>query len=66
MKIALEINVNLLVFIIVALAIIIFVAIALNYLFKTSDFFYFAREICLRTVGKIFGYSKVCGVFNVS
>jgi len=63
MKASIELSMNWLVIIILILLSLILAIIFLGIFFKTTPFGATAKEICLLTIGKVFGKAELCEVF---
>ena len=60
---SIELSMNWLVIIILILLSLILAIIFLGIFFKTTPFGATAKEICLLTIGKVFGKAELCEVF---
>jgi hypothetical protein len=63
MKATIELSINWLVIIILLLLSTILAIIFLGIFFKSSPFGATAKEVCLLTIGKLFGKAELCEVF---
>jgi len=63
MKSSLELSINWLIVIVLILLSLILALIFLGLFFKSTPFGAAAKEICLLTIGKLFGKAELCEVF---